>query len=244
MKKTNIAPTVGRETLEEAPERTLKLLRGIALSLPIRAALSSRGYSEADHAEGWKLLTAASGFRAGSLDPMVDVEVRDAVREIDGWDEDGFRIVRASLQRRHPEQAAFLLDGIAAATGPAALVGVTTLLDRLDTLGKSKNKADHAALATLKARGIGEDERKRLRGLLKKAQSAPAVEPTTNHAAAAADHAAALAAVRAWYEEWSEIARACVKRRDYLILLGLAKRKTASSPTVAPPNTPPNATSG
>jgi len=35
-----------------------------------------------------------------------------------------------------------------------------------------------------------------------------------------------VAALRAWYEEWSEIARATVTRRDYLIRLGLAKRKS------------------
>jgi hypothetical protein len=29
-----------------------------------------------------------------------------------------------------------------------------------------------------------------------------------------------------WYREGSETARALIKRRDYLILLGLAKRKT------------------
>ncbi len=40
-------------------------------------------------------------------------------------------------------------------------------------------------------------------------------------------HVASLVALRAWYEEWSEIARAAIKRRDYLIRVGLAKRKSA-----------------
>jgi hypothetical protein len=34
-----------------------------------------------------------------------------------------------------------------------------------------------------------------------------------------------LVALRAWYEEWSEIARVAVTRRDQLIRLGLASRK-------------------
>jgi len=159
--------TVGQETLEETPERVVKLLRGIGISLPIRAAMATRGYGKQEQAEGWKLLTAASGYSEGGLEPSIDIDVRDALREVDAWDEDGFRIVRASLQHRHPEQAAFVLNGIGPATGPAALVGVETLLDRLDTLEKSKNKADHAALATLSARGIDEAQRKRLRALVK-----------------------------------------------------------------------------
>ena len=33
------------------------------------------------------------------------------------------------------------------------------------------------------------------------------------------------------YVDWSEMARSVVKRRDYLIRLGLAKRKSAKKPT-------------
>ncbi len=40
-------------------------------------------------------------------------------------------------------------------------------------------------------------------------------------------HSEAMMALRHWYEEWSEIARASISRRDYLILLGLAKRKSS-----------------
>ena len=38
-------------------------------------------------------------------------------------------------------------------------------------------------------------------------------------------HAAALLKLHAWYREWSETARSVITRRDYLIRLGLAKRK-------------------
>lgn len=34
--------------------------------------------------------------------------------------------------------------------------------------------------------------------------------------------------LRAWFVEWSETARAAIGRRDYLIRLGLAKRKKPS----------------
>ena len=41
----------------------------------------------------------------------------------------------------------------------------------------------------------------------------------------------ALGALRVWYVDWSEMARSVVKRREYLIQLGLAKRKSAKKPT-------------
>ncbi len=45
----------------------------------------------------------------------------------------------------------------------------------------------------------------------------------------------ALLKLRAWYAEWSEIARASIKRRDHLIALGLARRKSGDkTPTRAP----------
>jgi hypothetical protein len=235
-KTTPPAPTVGRETLQEAPLRALKLLRAIGTSLPIRASLAARGYGDDDHAEGWSLLHAASGFSPGNEAETIDVGVRDAIRELDAWDEDGFRIVRASLERRYPAIAATVLDGIGPSTGPASIVGVATLLDRLDGLAKGKDKDGHAAIALLAKRGIDGDERKRLRALVDAAQTAPedgVADVATNAAARrAADdaHLRSLAALRAWHEEWAAIARASIKRRDHLILMGLANRKSPTAP--------------
>jgi hypothetical protein len=39
----------------------------------------------------------------------------------------------------------------------------------------------------------------------------------------------ALVALRAWIEEWSEVARAVITRRDHLILLGLASRRKSGA---------------
>ncbi len=47
-----------------------------------------------------------------------------------------------------------------------------------------------------------------------------------------------LRALRAWYDDWAETARTVMTRRDYLIRLGLAKRKKSAKPaqleTLAP----------
>ena len=119
------------------------------------------------------------------------------------------------------------------------MASVTTFLDRLDELESSKErkatrKADQAALDKLAERGIGKDERTRLRKLLAIATGSPDVTTITpkaaaeaeKHAIKAAEQREARVALWAFWTEWSECAKADIKRRDHLIQLGLAKRKT------------------
>jgi hypothetical protein len=168
--------------------------------------------------------------------------VRQAVTEIDGCDEDVFRIVRASMRRLHPEQAARVLDGIGPSEGPPAVIGMLTLLDRIDALEKSKSKADHAAVATLATRGLDKKERERLRALVVIAmkgtdETEPKVDPAATKRTE--DRQRALEQLRAWYEDWSDMAKSVIKRKDRLIRLGLAKRKVKSAVATAPTTTAP-----
>jgi hypothetical protein len=197
--------------------------------------MGAKGYTDADHQEGWSLLHRVSGLTQDAPKADVDVAVRDAINELDNWDEDGYRLVRAALTRRHPAQAEFVLNGLGPATGAAAVLSVKNLLDRLDALESSSDRqptreADRAALATLEARGLGAAERKRLRGLVQQAETVSPVNPADPAADEAAEkkYLADLAALRAWSIEWAEIARLVVKRKDYLIRLGLARRKAPS----------------
>jgi hypothetical protein len=112
---------------------------------------------------------------------------------------------------------------------------MTKMLDRLDALEKgperkSTRKADHAALATLAQRGITSDERARLRGLIETASHVMDPPDDGEESAANAARNEALRKLRAWYDEWSETARAVIKRRDQLIRLGLAKRIKRKAP--------------
>lgn len=214
---------VNRRVLDEVPARALAFLRAAGTSRAIRRFLGKAGYTESDHREGWDLLHASSGFTSGGPPELEDTRVRDAIRALDAWDEDGFRIIRASLGRHFPAQAKFVLEGIAPGVGPASVVAVETLLARLDQLEKgrpSTAKDDKAAIALLEARGINQKERQKLRDLLVEAKHAQPVEPSTD------EHAdyAPLAALHTWHLEWSEVARAVVRRRDYLIRLGLASQ--------------------
>lgn len=229
-----LVAAVSRETLEDTPDRVLPFLRAIGTTPAIQALMAAYGYGADDHQEGWALLHGVSGFTAEQPLAVVDNRVRDAIVALDKWDEDGFRIVRAALTRRHPEQAAFVLEGIGPSVGPAAVIGVKILLERLDALEKSParkatRKADHEALATLEKRGIDAKERARLAELVKVAESVGAgfdVEGEKAREERDAAYVQALVALRAWFEEWTEIARVAVKRRDYLIRMGLASRRS------------------
>jgi hypothetical protein len=235
---TSTEPTVARRTLDETPPRALALLTGIGTSRPIHAKLAEVGYTSADHAEGWALLSRTAGYGPGQVLPTLDPEVREAIVALDDHDEALFAIVAASLRRRHPAQASFVLDGIGPSTGSAAVLGVKTLLDRLEALDcaparEATRAGDKAALATLAARGIDRAERERLLALVNKAESMSPVDSEAPAARAAreARHLAALVELRAWYEEWSAIARAQIKRKDHLIRLGLAARRSRARVT-------------
>ncbi|MBK9260956.1 MAG: hypothetical protein IPM54_14230 [Polyangiaceae bacterium] len=223
------AQSLSRQTLEETPARVLTFLRGVGTTAVIRTVLAARGYTQEDHAEGWERLHRVAGYGEGKTISM-DNDAQKAIAAIDAWDEPTFRVCRAALERLHPDQAAFVFKDLEAATGASSVISVSTFLERLDALEnsperKSSRKADHAALATLSKRGITKEEREKMRKLVETAKGfGPEVTPDPTAEARHAD----LAALRAWYDDWSETARTVIKRRDHLIRLGLAKRKKAA----------------
>lgn len=215
-----------RQVLQETPARVLTFLHGVGTSLPIRGLMLQRGYTPDTHDEFWRLLLSVSGYRTEQ--PVLDEAVKAATAAVDAWDEPTFRVARAALRSKHPEQYVFVFgDGLDSATGPAALVAVTRFLDRLDALEKgperkATRKADHAALARLTARGITPDERARMRKLLEAAKSGTAAPAAPVEVDPDLDR---LIELRAMYEEWAEVARVVIRRRSDLIRLGLAQRR-------------------
>ncbi len=219
------AAGVTRETLEEAPGRVLDFLFGVGKSPIARAMLAGRGYDAAEHKRGWRLLEA-TGNRTAQL-AFTDDEIAAAEAELDQWDEGGIRLIHAGLTR-HPAQRQFVLNGITPATGPAAVLNVSTLMGRLDSL--EADAEGRAALETLAKRGLPKAERTRLTELVSTAKAGtPSGLSAEQIAAEDASFEAALVELRTWYDEWSEIARLVIKRRDLLIRLGLAERRSPGS---------------
>jgi hypothetical protein len=146
-------------------------------------------------------------------------------------DEDVFRITTATLTRHFRGQAAFVVDGIGPDTGIASVLAMAHLLDRLDALDSSPAReatreatrsTDHAALALLAVRTLT------LPAATSDAASSPSPIPPPpptpprprrncprSTTQSASDQETALRGLRAWFDEWSEIAKACIKRRDH-----------------------------
>lgn len=239
MPDTTEIPLPSDTILDEMPARGLKLLGAISTNPYIRATFAQRGYSDATHELGWSLVLKASGYRRPVAEALNKPEAAAAIVELDRWDEPSFRVARAALLLM-PEQRSFLFQDLEPQSGAAAVASVVTFLDRCDELETSEErmatrKADLAALERLAERGISKEERERLRKLVAVATASPdaaALPPNAPDAAAKnatkeAERREAKIALWAFCMEWSEVAKADIKRRDHLIQLGLGKRKTA-----------------
>ncbi len=223
--------------LDEISGRGLKLLGAISSSSYIRDTLARRGYTDATHELGWSLVLEAAGYRRPAVEALQKPEAAAAIAELDAWDEPNFRVARAALVL-FPEQRELVFQDLGPQIGSAAVASVATFLDRLDELESGKErkatrKADQAALDRLAERGIHKEERARLRKLLAVAMGSPDPGSAAPKMAADAEKQALKAAEQrdgkvalwAFWTEWSEVAKADIKRRDHLIHLGLAKRK-------------------
>ena len=117
-------------------------------------------------------------------------------------------------------------------------------MNRIDALEKGSDPArvehkkdDKKAVDLLAERGLDKKERARLADLVKLALQPTATLPAVPEADAKRQAAreAALTALKDWYEEWAAAARAVVKKRGYLIRMGLASRKVAKKDKADPP---------
>jgi hypothetical protein len=201
--------------------------------------LASAGYTDEHHTEGWTLLERASGRKAAPPAGS-DKTVMEAIAELDRWDEKGIRRVKAILKRHHPDQNTFVCTDLEPGRGGESVLSVAKLLGRIQALRDSPDRedtreADHAALATLASRKLDDALWTRLGQLVRQAQH-PAISTapvSTGPSAVSPDpFHDALLALHAWYMEWSAAARSEITRRDYLIRLGLARRKSRSEESI------------
>lgn len=222
---------VKQRTLEETPARALEFLMGVSSSAGLFNVLRMRGYTSEEQLKGWQLLqeSGAPLFEENELDARTPAS--QALSELDNTDEQVFRLVRAALENGFGDCAQVVLDGIGPSQGSSVVLNMSRLLERLDTLDASKKEMDKKAMAKLADRGIDKVERTRLLGLVEQAKSLPAVKmgDAKKDAVLLDRHLESLRRLRSWYTEWSEVARATVERRDYLIRLGLASRRKSGA---------------
>lgn len=238
------------ETLEATPSRVTQFLQGIGAEPAIRTALFSLGNMQSeDIVEGRDLLLqclATPG--AATVDPLSPdaKKARAAAAGIDQWDEPNFARFGAALKRSFPAQWDYVFEGgeLKASTGAKAIEGVQKFLSRVTALETGSDDAraaskeeDAKAVALLAKRGLTKEVRA---GLAEDVQIA--LGPTSPVAAVEVSpeqRHVKLVALRAWFDEWSAVARAVIKKRSHLIRLGLASRRRNEPEDPAGGGSPP-----
>lgn len=212
--------------LDELPARALTFLRTVGTHAGIRAALSDGGFTEGDHAEGWAFLGAACAWSSQRVDLQTDASAREAFAGAAHWVASYFPRLEAALARLHPDRAD-LVPTIDSPTALSAALALAILLQRIEDLERA-GAAD--VIATLAQRGLNVQERARLAALVATAQAAPmTVKAGDTDGPMRETRAAELVALHYWFSDWSATAHAVIARRDWLVSLGLVRRKQRAS---------------
>jgi hypothetical protein len=202
--------------------------------------LQAAGYTKAESEEGWKLYLRVTRTATAPEPTAPENKAAEAVAQISAWVSQGLARARAVWQRKFPEVLAYVFQDIDGSDN-GAVYDLATFLDRCKDLQngaerKATRKTDHAALAALAERGIGDATLKHLGSLLEVAQKQPAVTPIEVKVNAD-ERTAAITELYVWLRDWRETARAVIKNRTQLISLGIgkkrAKKAAARAPTLA-----------
>jgi hypothetical protein len=209
-----ITPSPSESTLARLPARVLVFLTAIATRPPIRAAMYEAGFRPADHAEGWRLLTATAELRDNGTALRTHVEARQAMTELNQWAATNFRRYRVALERLHPTDAT-LFPEVDSRYPADCLLAMAQLLEQLRKYAKRRDKS---VLTTLGRRGLDAAELERLARLVKKAQC---IAPTSHEEPDEEPRTDERIELYHWYRDWAESAKRFVKRKDYRRVMGV-----------------------
>jgi hypothetical protein len=225
--------------IELSLSRAASLFKTVARNPVVRGELLARGLTDAELERGWSLYSALLGFRNGRATHAVGAsnttEAAEALNAIDAWDAPAFSAAKAVLANRYPSVEKFLFQDLAATTGPASLAGVERFLERVSMLREGKARDTErddgrGAVELLAARKIlDEAQESELRRLIAVAKGGARASELRSLEAVAPEREQQAIAFLSWLHEWREVARVAIKRRDYLIALGLAQRRSRSA---------------
>ncbi len=218
------SPPVSRATLEGTIGKASQFLYAVGRTPTVLNVLRKHGYTAQEHRRGHALVDAAS---TKELDASaVDQEVDDALRTLDDWDDKYVPRIGVALTR-FPDIRDTILDGVLVGSSEAAVHNVEKILARVSSAEEASDRGK-AVAARLAEIDIDAAERRRLAGLVRIARGSKIF----NRDVVAEDPAErALLELRDWYYEWSELARQLVTRREHLIRLGLAERRSSGGGT-------------
>ncbi len=222
-------------SLGQKAQRTLQFLLALRVAA-IAGALAKFGFDAEDLAKGWQLLSALTRGRLDGAAAPVDASLVD---RIDAWENVWFPVADATLASNAPEAHAFVFHNLSQTSGPAVIVSVGTLVQRIEKLESAVSRGGlggpgHAARQLLVKRGLTDDVLGDVKTLLETVTMPEDVaEPDID--TDASDEAER--ALWAWYLEWSAIARVAIKDRRLLRRCGFLK-SDKSAPDETPPAKP------
>ncbi len=225
--------------IELSLNRAASFFKTVARNPVVRGELLSRGLTDAELERGWSMYGALLGFRNGravhAVSAVSETEAARALNAIDAWDAPAFSAAKAVLANRYPKVERFLFEDLVASTGPASVAGVERFLERVAMLraGKAAGlsaEESKGAMELLGARKIlDEIQESELRRLISVAKSGARPSEFRAPDAIAPEREKQAIEFLRWLHEWREVARTAIKRRDYLISLGLAQRRSRSA---------------
>ena len=221
-------------TIGQKAARVLQFLLGLR-NLHVALALRAYGFDEAELTRGWDLLR---GLTQGRLD-VVPVEGDPMiVQNLDAWENKWYPITDAVLASNFPAVHEVVFRNLAQTSGPAVIVTVGILLDRLELVSKSKDQGGMGregkdARDLLTKRGLTAQVVDEARTILAQANTLETSEEETAEETTAVDQAAEDR-LWSWYLEWSRIARTVIKDRRQLRVLGFLRRNEAGEDVETP----------
>ena len=256
---TETAAAQGDEELSRADHATLATVLHflVAMQRPGLAAIAqAHGYNGKEHAHGWRLHRAASGeaqalavvFTRATPAPTMGDSHMPTLRQIDAFENLWFPRTRAIIQRVVPEasrdrfEAAFFHELTQQPLGPGVVGSVSTYLTRLEALKKSPEPGAREVRDTLRTRGLTDAAVSQMSALVASMRELVPVAPAPAIDAVAlskarAEQKRAVAALRAWYNDWATTLRTVYNRKQ-LIQLGLASATRKASSEGDEPDAP------
>lgn len=227
-----------------------RFLIGIAASARASRALRE-GYTTDEHQEGWRLWRLGAG-EAITLDHWFDdlhatAQAKknislDDLKQIDTFENLWFPRTKAIIQRVVPREhretflEVFFKDLSQQPLGPGVIQSVGTFLQRVEGLHKSKLSGAKEVAATLVARGLTDEVRKKMLVQIQQAQavqSGPEVNVPSAKARqkVAEERATALHDLADWYNDWRTTLSPIFSGND-AIALGFQAHKGGRSSAV------------
>ncbi|HEU4407996.1 MAG TPA: hypothetical protein VFS43_22230 [Polyangiaceae bacterium] len=210
-------------------QKHLRFLMGLRHPV-IAQALAKHGFTNDDLDEGWALLRrqSAASLDGGAQGPKAAGP--ETIGRLDAWENKWFPIASATLARHAPEVHAWLFRNLSQTQGLQVVVSVGTFVRRFALLARPESEGGmgekgEAARRLLARRGLTPQAVEGAEALLRElgtvATEAPGEGPSKEERDAAS--AEAEAAMWAWYQEWSTIARMAIADRSLLRLLGIGR---------------------